>query len=203
MRRPLRRPTENEDGESPQEGGGSVSKQSPTPHHVGTSEPELVSLQPDAEQISVNDFASRHDRVRIQSPAIVNVHENIPRRGVNEERRPDVVPTTRAVSAMAARHAVLPERPALRPLSEQPVFKIPALPPALPNMADQENEPPPTFKRNKPSSGVLVQSDKSNVLPVKIINPLVDIARPKSPPRQALLPRTSIHHKEQLHLLQR
>ena len=32
----------------------------------------------------------------------------------------------------------------------QPVFKVPPLP-ALPSRHDQENEPPPTFKRNKPN----------------------------------------------------
>lgn len=32
---------------------------------------------------------------------------------------------------------------------EQPAFKVPSLPP-LPSVRDQENEPPPTFKRTKP-----------------------------------------------------
>lgn len=34
----------------------------------------------------------------------------------------------------------------------RPVFKVPPPPPSLPSMYDQENEPPPTFKKNKPSS---------------------------------------------------
>jgi serine/threonine-protein kinase TTK/MPS1 len=32
----------------------------------------------------------------------------------------------------------------------QPAFKVPAPPPSVPSAHDQENEPPPTFKRNKP-----------------------------------------------------
>ncbi|KAJ5377280.1 uncharacterized protein N7496_004689 [Penicillium cataractarum] len=32
---------------------------------------------------------------------------------------------------------------------EQPAFKVPSLPPSLPSARDQENEPPPTFKRAK------------------------------------------------------
>ena len=37
---------------------------------------------------------------------------------------------------------------------EGPVFKLPPMP-LLPSRFDQENEPPPTFKRNKPGGGVL------------------------------------------------
>lgn len=37
----------------------------------------------------------------------------------------------------------------------RPVFKVPPPPPSLPSRHDQENDPPPTFKRNKPSSSAL------------------------------------------------
>ncbi|CAG8952322.1 hypothetical protein HYFRA_00001067 [Hymenoscyphus fraxineus] len=43
------------------------------------------------------------------------------------------------------------ERPPLKPVQQpaQPIFKVPAPRPALPSAHDQENEAPPTFKRNK------------------------------------------------------
>ncbi len=45
----------------------------------------------------------------------------------------------------------------------QPVFKVPPLPP-LPSRFDQENEPPPTFKRNKPNGSALSEKQKLNVM---------------------------------------
>lgn len=39
---------------------------------------------------------------------------------------------------------------------EQPVFKVSSLPPPLPSARDQENEPPPTFKRAKPQGLTLL-----------------------------------------------
>ncbi|KAJ5718274.1 hypothetical protein N7488_003920 [Penicillium malachiteum] len=47
---------------------------------------------------------------------------------------------------------------------EQPAFKVPSLPP-LPSVRDQENEPPPTFKRTKPQGlGVLDKPDKLSAM---------------------------------------
>ncbi|KAI4136516.1 MAG: hypothetical protein LQ341_005574 [Variospora aurantia] len=69
-----------------------------------------------------------------------------------------------------------------------PVFKVPALPP-LPSRYDQENEPPPTFKRNKPSGGaLLVRPQKISVLHDEKM--LIDTPATASPPRQALAPRS-------------
>ena len=46
----------------------------------------------------------------------------------------------------------------------QPVFKVPPLP-VLPSRHDQENDPPPTFKRTRPSSFALLDNiDKVSVL---------------------------------------
>ncbi|KAL8939588.1 MAG: hypothetical protein Q9216_003268, partial [Gyalolechia sp. 2 TL-2023] len=69
----------------------------------------------------------------------------------------------------------------------QPVFKVPALPP-LPARYDQENEPPPTFKRNKPSGALLDRPQKISVLHDEKM--LVDTPATASPPRQALAPRS-------------
>lgn len=47
---------------------------------------------------------------------------------------------------------------------EQPVFKVPSIP-ALPSARDQENEPPPTFRRTKPQGlNVLDRPEKYNVV---------------------------------------
>ena len=45
----------------------------------------------------------------------------------------------------------------------QPVFKVPPLPP-LPSRFDQENDPPPTFKRNKTSGSTLLEKQKFSVM---------------------------------------
>ncbi|KAL8734028.1 MAG: hypothetical protein Q9166_001789 [cf. Caloplaca sp. 2 TL-2023] len=71
---------------------------------------------------------------------------------------------------------------------KQPVFKVPALPP-LPSRFDQENEPPPTFKRNKPSGGVLLdRPQKMSILHDEKM--LIDTPATASPPRQALAARS-------------
>lgn len=47
---------------------------------------------------------------------------------------------------------------------EEPVFKVPSIP-ALPSVRDQENEPPPTFRRTKPQGrSVLDKPEKYNVV---------------------------------------
>ncbi|KAJ5153396.1 uncharacterized protein N7482_009874 [Penicillium canariense] len=48
---------------------------------------------------------------------------------------------------------------------EQPAFKVPSLPPPLPSTRDQENEPPPTFKRTKPQGlNLLDKPEKLSVV---------------------------------------
>ncbi|KAI4254451.1 MAG: hypothetical protein LQ352_003096 [Teloschistes flavicans] len=71
---------------------------------------------------------------------------------------------------------------------EQPIFKVPSLPP-LPSRYDQENEPPPTFKRNKSSNGVLLdRPQRMSVLHDDKM--LIDTPATTSPRRQALAPRS-------------
>jgi serine/threonine-protein kinase TTK/MPS1 len=70
----------------------------------------------------------------------------------------------------------------------RPIFKVPPLPP-LPSTHDQENEPPPTFKRSKPSATMMGEIQK-----VAILEDSKSTARAtpgtKSPQRQALAPRS-------------
>ena len=70
----------------------------------------------------------------------------------------------------------------------RPVFKVPPLPP-LPSTHDQENEPPPTFKRSKPLTTMLGEMQKIVTLEdgKKTVRATPETT---SPPRQALAPRS-------------
>ena len=69
----------------------------------------------------------------------------------------------------------------------QPIFKVPPLPP-LPSRFDQENEPPPTFKRNKPSGSALSDKQKFSVMSDEKM--LIQTPAIASPPRPALAVRS-------------
>lgn len=69
----------------------------------------------------------------------------------------------------------------------QPIFKVPPLPP-LPSRFDQENEPPPTFKRNKPNGSAL--SDKPRFSVMADEKMLMQTPATVSPSRPALAARS-------------
>jgi serine/threonine-protein kinase TTK/MPS1 len=78
-------------------------------------------------------------------------------------------------------------RAPLQPI--QPVFKVPAPRPDLPSAHDQENEAPPTFKRNKQAP--LIHLDKMEQVPVRPES--IDMSALRSagsPERRALAPRS-------------
>ncbi|MCJ1226250.1 Dual-specificity kinase, spindle pole body (SPB) duplication and spindle checkpoint function [Toensbergia leucococca] len=70
----------------------------------------------------------------------------------------------------------------------QPMFKVPPLP-SLPSRYDQENEPPPTFKRNKNNNSALLEKA---LKPLETREPKMLAQTPGtlSPQRQALAPRS-------------
>lgn len=73
--------------------------------------------------------------------------------------------------------------------ASQPVFKIPAPRPDLPSAHDQENEAPPTFKRNKPAP--LIYSDKMEKVSVRPESiDLIALRTAISPERRPLAPRS-------------
>jgi serine/threonine-protein kinase TTK/MPS1 len=75
------------------------------------------------------------------------------------------------------------------PIRAQPIFRIPAPRPELPSSHDQENEAPPTFKRNKPVSFVhLNKMEKVVVRPEA--NDLSVMRATSSPERRPLAPRS-------------
>ena len=70
----------------------------------------------------------------------------------------------------------------------QPIFKVPPLP-ALPSRYDQENEPPPTFKRNKTNGhSLLEQQHKISVMLDEKM--LANTPATESLPRKVLAPRS-------------
>ena len=69
----------------------------------------------------------------------------------------------------------------------QPIFKVPPLPP-LPSRFDQENEPPPTFKRNKPNVSILSDKKKFSVMSNEKM--LINTPATTSPQRPALATRS-------------
>lgn len=88
-----------------------------------------------------------------------------------------------------------PSAPIVKPDSErspvrvQPIFRIPAPRPDLPSSHDQENEAPPTFKRNKPAS--FVNLDKIEKIAVRLeANDLSVMRATVSPERRPLAPRS-------------
>jgi serine/threonine-protein kinase TTK/MPS1 len=72
---------------------------------------------------------------------------------------------------------------------QQPAFRVPAPPPSMPSLHDQENEPPPTFKRNKPSGFALLdQVEKApNLLEERMLGAPSSVL---SPERKALSTRS-------------
>ena len=70
----------------------------------------------------------------------------------------------------------------------QPVFKVPPLP-VLPSRFDQENEPPPTFRRNK-SNGLALLDKVSRITDGTDRKMLIATPATESPKRQPLGPRS-------------
>lgn len=71
----------------------------------------------------------------------------------------------------------------------QPLFKVPAQRPDLPSSHDQENEPPPTFKRNKPAASIYHDSiEKVSIQPQEA--PLSVMRAMASPERKVLATRS-------------
>jgi serine/threonine-protein kinase TTK/MPS1 len=74
------------------------------------------------------------------------------------------------------------------PIRAQPVFRLPAPRPELPSSHDQENEAPPTFRRNKPVS--FVHLDKMEKVAVRPEAGDLSVMRAtSSPERRPLAPR--------------
>lgn len=145
----------HEDAFSPGEQQASASRE------VGHPAPLIASASPRiVERPRSSPLSPRPERpphVRFQSQASVITGSPMP---ANQEPLKQMVPQT------------IESKPQPLSLSNsvgssgkrlQPIFKVPPLPP-LPSRFDQENEPPPTFKRNKINGSVLSDKPKFSVM---------------------------------------
>lgn len=159
--------------EDPASSGGTLQ---PPPKHeadlVGlTIAPDSSKFEPkftiDSKPIHPTNLAFRHqDHVSLITGSPQNIEEKRAKIAALPVSQPKNQPV---------------EKPAPPP---QPAFKVPP-PPLLPSRFDQENEPPPTFKRNKPNGPAL--SDRVFKLPGKSAEKmLIETPAMLSPPRQPL-----------------
>ena len=119
-------------------------------------------------------FSSQYRDFAAASPVSSNVEH------VNSVMRSKSPPPP-SLSLQKRPSTVVPE---LKPF--QPVFKLPAPPVDLPSAHDQENEAPPTFKRNKQAP--LIHLDKMEKVPVRPAS--IDMSAQSSPERRPLAPRS-------------
>jgi serine/threonine-protein kinase TTK/MPS1 len=176
-RRGRRRQSEDEEGPSQEnEEGLDGAFSSQEPQSQGSEGLEVGSSQ--ESQLSRTSFyASQHMDFASGSPVSITIAPK-PLRSISP------VTINPAVPAPA-------DEPEERgsPIRAQPVFRLPAPRPELPSLHDQENEAPPTFKRNKPVSFVhLDKMEKVAVRPES--NDLSVMRATSSPERRPLAPRS-------------
>lgn len=185
MRRPLRR-RQSEEDQSPR-GDHQDEIQHNRAEHNAEAQPRSGSrsnnLRPPQQHVEVQDFAPKEQNY----PYHHRQAEDLQASAGHEQRR---VPSTNEQhqSSLGIRPPSRSrEKPATESYHPQPVFKIP-VPPVLPSYNDEENEAPPTFKRNKP--GVLSSRGKIHIHEEPDGKMLVDTPAIRSPKRQALAPKS-------------
>ena len=179
-RRGMKRRQSEEDQSPVQEG-----VESPVRHFGGPRDFQELEM-PD------NERASREARSGDPLPAVPTSNPN----HVHFDKQLDIITgSPRQPPKRKDTIADLPAKPLspiLKPQSqEKPAlrYKVPNLP-MLPSMHDQENEPPPTFKRNKPNSLALLERQPvARVLEDKG-KMFIDTPVTVSPARQPLAPRS-------------
>lgn len=177
MRRPFR-PKSDEEGQSPDVEPLDAPRLGHTDIPMDAGLPRR-SLHASSEQVNIQDFAKREvEHKQTSEPArLLDKHH---------DDRPVEVSRTRPSSS----NAESAEQSSAHPGHDRPVFRMPAPPPSLPHHNDQENEPPPTFKRNKlPTSGIL--GDKLSILDEgKELKLHSAVSATNGQPRQALAMRS-------------
>lgn len=124
-------------------------------------QPALEPVSPKVKQKPVSPPRSPpHDRpshVRFQSQA--SIMDGSPVRTKKESQRSllDSLESKPKPASHVAHNSFSGKR-------EQPIFKVPPPPVSIPSRYDQENEPPPTFKRNKPNGAALLENPKFSVM---------------------------------------
>ncbi|OAL27663.1 hypothetical protein AYO20_09736 [Fonsecaea nubica] len=174
----VRRPSEDEDVQM----AGQDQPRPDTPEmEMGrrANEPELQDLPDDLLALRASPEGPAEHSLRSTSPKkIAPVLSRVP-----SPSQPGS--THQANPTPAVRHSQSLSRSSSS--QKRPVFKIPPLP-ALPLTEDQENEPPPTFRRSKPSAAILDFQEDGAPLENKQVAPGPGHA---SPSRQPLAPRSN------------
>lgn len=174
MRRGIRRRQSDEDGSINDELPQSDEKQSEPGRLHKNSHSTLAKRD-----IGVQDFAPRHQEAGQQSTARG--------RDAESELLASAMPTSLYARSRSPPSAKPYQSIADVPIPAEPVFKLPALRLQLGPQHDQENEPPPTFKRNKSHvSSMLSNVDKLSALADPKDAKLTINRAASSPPRQAL-----------------
>lgn len=152
-------------------------------HRGGSPLPEFADISSrDPDRPEKATQSSHHERpphVRFQSQASIITGSPLP--GQKEPPRPLL--DTHESKPKQALHTSK-EGSSGKPV--QRIFKVPPLPP-LPSRFDQENEPPPTFKRNKTNGSALLDNQKFSVMSDEKM--LIQTPATISPQRPALAPR--------------
>ena len=169
----------HEDATIPEAHQGSTEKDS------GNIVGQITSTSPKArERPRSSPLSPRPERpshVRFQSQASVVTGSPMPSH--KEPIKPMVPKTVESkpkTSSLSSDHGSSGKR-------LQPIFKVPPLPP-LPSRFDQENEPPPTFKRNKPNASGFAEKPKFSVMSDERM--LIQTPATISPSRPALAVRS-------------
>ena len=130
-------------------------------HEPAKQEEEAAEKQSKTSPPPTSEPAARpplvHDHVHFRSQASIITESPIP----NDERLPKPL---EPLVQNNAKTAVAPVPRRDRSSDKiAPAFKVPPLPP-LPSRFDQENEPPPTFKRNKPDGRALAERPQKSTM---------------------------------------
>ena len=187
----LRRPSEDEDvhpqnNEGFSHGSPGMS-QRPADHDIGTDResrrqsPVLQSVTIHPQTKDNNGTPGNHGA--FAPSATLLPHEEGAEVHHEETNPPE--PFTQARPTSTTRGSNKPSRSSSARV--QPIFKV-RPPPELPSTHDQENEPPPTFKRSKAAISVLGEINKLAVLGER--NPNNATPATSSPPRKPLAPRS-------------
>ena len=180
---------QSEEDQSPAHEGllSSGGQQGPPAGQDGSPVPEASSASPKGVSSNENPPKSpqypRPPHVRFQSQASVITGTGSPMPSYKEAIKP-LMPDP------AEREPKQPPMSDRQESSEkrvQPIFKVPPLPP-LPSRFDQENEPPPTFKRNKTNGSILAENQKFSIMSDEKM--LVQTPATVSPVRPALAARS-------------
>lgn len=178
MRRPFRPRSDDDEGQSPDAEPLSASRYGDQDALMSAGLANK-SLHASREHVNVQDFANPQDDLVDSRAQAERQLEKL-----DLDRPVDMASTRSHVLATAA------QKPVAQPVQEKPLFRMPAPPPSLPFHNDQENEPPPTFKRNKVQGSGIIGAKLTVLDEGKELKMLAETPAKNAQPRQALAMRS-------------